>query len=227
MDHPRRNHLPLPRSAANKLAEKREALHKYFEEMDRQNVNKLSSEARKEQSKLFTENDIRLNAQIEENKKEITKLNSRRQVLEKSGSSSGGNIAGSVQEEYADRAGIPRAPAPPPTAGADKTNYWTSIMVDVSSSYTHESHETTATSATVEASVRTGFFTRASVKVSHQESHSAASKEMANASMKISFECMRVDITRPWLRGELFYDHELRVPEGDLYVLRECTRYSP
>ncbi|KAF9646093.1 hypothetical protein BDM02DRAFT_317940 [Thelephora ganbajun] len=34
---------------------------------------------------------------------------------------------------------------------------------------------------------------------------------MANSSVKVSFECMRVDITRGWLRGELFYDDGLKV----------------
>ncbi|KAK1224579.1 hypothetical protein PQX77_012517 [Marasmius sp. AFHP31] len=44
--------------------------------------------------------------------------------------------------------------------------------------------------------------------------HSSIQRSMSKSSCKISFECMRVDITRPWMRPELFYDTDLTVPVG-------------
>lgn len=39
--------------------------------------------------------------------------------------------------------------------------------------------------------------------------------QMAKSSVKATFECMRVDITRPWLRADLFFDDDLRVAPGN------------
>lgn len=36
---------------------------------------------------------------------------------------------------------------------------------------------------------------------------------MANSKVKVTFDCLRVDIDRPWLRPELFYDDGL-IPAG-------------
>lgn len=181
--------------------------------MDKRNVKELSIKARNAQSKVFGDEGKHLEDQIVENDKEIQRLDAQRKKLEINESI--GSETKIVQDEFADKAGIPRAPAMTPTTAP---NYWTSISVEVSSSYAHESNETSATSSTADVAVQVGWFT-ASASVSHQESQSAALKQMANASMSISFECMRVDITRSWLRGELFYDHDLRVPDRVLYVL--------
>jgi len=51
--------------------------------------------------------------------------------------------------------------------------------------------------------------------VSHSDATVDAAKQMADSSIKVSFDCMRVDITRSWLRGELFYDDDLRVAAGN------------
>ena len=52
--------------------------------------------------------------------------------------------------------------------------------------------------------------------MSHSDATADAAKQMANSSIKAAFDCMRVDITRSWLRGELFYDDDLRVAAGNL-----------
>ena len=65
-----------------------------------------------------------------------------------------------------------------------------------------------ASSMSFGASGSYGFFT-AGVDHESSEAHSQATQELAEAAVKISFECMRVDITRPWLRPELFYDDDL------------------
>jgi len=71
--------------------------------------------------------------------------------------------------------------------------------------------------------------------VSHSDATSDVAKQMANSTIKASFECMRVDITRSWLRGELFYDDDLRVAAGNfispgpvtLTTLMDPASYAP
>ncbi|CAE6473609.1 unnamed protein product [Rhizoctonia solani] len=79
----------------------------------------------------------------------------------------------------------PQAPSEGAKAGPD---FFTPITVEVTSSSETKRTEESATSFSAGAS---------------------AMSELAESSVKISFECMRVDITRPWLRPELFYDEEL------------------
>ena len=50
----------------------------------------------------------------------------------------------------------------------------------------------------------------------HSKSSADAQSQMANCSCKISFDCMRVDIGRSWLRSELFFDDDLQVAPGQL-----------
>lgn len=210
-------------NAFKELCGSREALNKHFEEVDKKNVKELASKDRKAQKEFFDKEGANLQTQIETNNKEIERLTNKRAALEtKEGKSTGT----AVQDSLAGTAGIqPDAPAPPSPDEKDKDEgSWTSISIQVSSSYSQESNESSSTSGRAEASGWGGIFSF-SASGTHQESHSSASKEMANASMRISFECMRVDITRPWLRAELFWDHDLRVADGDLYVFLEHTSY--
>ena len=159
--------------ATNDLARARVALHRHFEEVDRQSIKDLSRETWRPQREAFEDQGSSLMQRIQANNDEIRKLEEQRRNLERHRVV---DVAGAIQDELADTVGIPRVPGGP--------DCWTSIFVEISAG---------------------GF---------HQEYHSAASREMANALVKISFECMRVDIIRPWLRGRLFQDHELRVPKG-------------
>jgi hypothetical protein len=170
------------------------------------------------QKELFAQDCAQISAQIKRNEGEIADLEKMRSDL--FGDSKTARAVTDFQEDCADKAGIPRAPAPV-GGGPD---YWTSVCVSVASSYSSDSNTTDAMAFTVDASVNYGLLS-AAVSVSHSESHANAVKQMANASVKISFDCMRVDITRPWLRGELFYDHDLRIPENEQYVFR--GKYCP
>lgn len=131
------------------------------------------------------------------------------------------NAAQDLQVDVADKAGILRAP-PSVKGGSTTIDPWTSVSIEVASSYSSDSKSTDALSFSADASIQYGLAS-AAISVSHNESHTKAVQQMANASVKISFECMRVDITRPWLRGELFYDHDLRIPEHKQYVFCRIT----
>lgn len=141
-------------------------------------------------------------------------MTSRRAALERGREQP--NVGQVVQNDLACKAGIHadvEAPTPPPNRKVDEAS-WTSISVQVSSTSSKESEESSATSLQAEVSY-SNWFVNASASVSHQSSQSAAMKELANATIRISFECMRVDINRPWLRAELFFDHDLRLAEND------------
>lgn len=93
-------------------------------------------------------------------------------------------------------------------------DYFTAITVEVSATSDKQSTHSTQSSYSTGVSAGWGFF-RASASASYSQSHSESMSELANSEVKISFECMRVDISRPWLRAELFYDDEL-VPGPDV-----------
>jgi ribosomal protein L29 len=189
-------------------SEKQIALSKHFESLDKENIEELSKHAQNVQAQLFEEKCKLLLQQIEANKTQIQEYEAQRTRLQ------GGSGPDSVgfQDSYADKAGIPRAaPVPlPQTEGKDNSDNWTSISFRVSSSYSHEQTETQSTSFSAGGAASWGLWS-VGASVSHSDSHSNALKQMSNAEVKVSFECMRVDIARPWLRGELFYDHDLRV----------------
>ncbi|KAG8692605.1 hypothetical protein FRC09_011082 [Ceratobasidium sp. 395] len=87
-------------------------------------------------------------------------------------------------------------------------DFFTPISVEVSSTSETNRSEVKSANVSFGASASYGWF-GASVSGQHSESHSNAMKDLSNSSVKISFECMRVDIIRPWLRAELFYDEDL------------------
>ncbi|KAJ7912202.1 hypothetical protein B0H13DRAFT_2232562 [Mycena leptocephala] len=131
-------------------------------------------------------------------------------LLKQSGISTGASV---VIQELSDNMGIPHA-LPDPTASQEKTNedYFTPITVEISSTSDTQSSKQEASSLSFGASASYGagpWSVNASVNHSQSEAHAEAMSELANAAVKISFECMRVDIGRAWLRPELFYDEDL------------------
>jgi len=52
----------------------------------------------------------------------------------------------------------------------------------------------------------------------HYSGSTVTTRRMANSSVNVSFECMRVDISRPWLCGKLFCDDGLKVMKENWYV---------
>ena len=194
------------------MNEARENLTKYFGDLDKSNINKLNETATAAQAALFANNCTLLKKQVADNNTQIAAYQAQLQKLETPES------AGDLQNTFAITAGIPPAPAdaPAPDPKAPKeTDYWTSISVEVSSSYSAEQSDSSSNSFSVGGGASWGLWS-AGGSVSHSDATANAAKQMANLSIKASFDCMRVDITRSWLRGELFYDDDLRVATGNL-----------
>lgn len=111
-----------------------------------------------------------------------------------------------IQNAIANEAGIPPAI---PDIPATEPDYWTSIALEVSSSYSADQSKSSSSSFSVGASASWGLWSVGG-SAAHSSTSSNAAKQMANSTIKVSFECMRVDIGRSWLRGELFYDDDLK-----------------
>ena len=195
---------------------KRAALATHFKGLEKDNIAKLTQIAQDAQNKLFEESCDLIKKQVADNNALITEYSARCDTLRMGSGHDSKTTATGLQNNFADKAGIARdAPAPAPNAdGKDDSDYWTSISVEVSSSYSHEETETNANTFSAGGAAGWGLWT-VGAAASHSSSSSDASKQMANSSINVSFECMRVDVTRTWLRGELFYDHELRVAPNE------------
>ena len=190
----------------------RDKLTAYFGEVDKSNINKLNETAMAAQAALFANECALLKKQVATNESQIAAYEDQLKTLETPSS------ATDVQDVFATTAGIPPAGpdvAPPADPKApNEADYWTSIAVEVSSSYTAEQTSSSSNSYSVGGGASWGLWS-AGGSVSHSDATMDAAKQMANSSIKASFDCMRVDITRSWLRGELFYDDDLRVAAGN------------
>ena len=191
--------------------EKRGKFNDCVKEVERKHLNALAQVARKAQKECLSQESDRLSWQIKSNEEEIAAFAKMQDDLSRWAF---GKVAAELQNDFIDRAGIQRAPAPTGFQSMAGADYWTPVCVEVASSCSSDSGTTGASVFMADPSTNYDFLS-AVVGMSHNESHKNAVRQMANASVKVSFDCMRVDITRPWLRRELFYDHDLRVPEGE------------
>ncbi|KIK61764.1 hypothetical protein GYMLUDRAFT_996854 [Collybiopsis luxurians FD-317 M1] len=187
-----------------------QALAKARESYDKVKISDLTSESREAQNSMFTDmakdDGGFIKTQIDANKRTIEEYTQAKVELHKQ--SGTGTGASAAIKEISDDMGIPKAlpdPTTPPSADED---YFTAIAVEVSSSSESKSSKEEASSMSFGASASYGF-NKVSVSHSQSQAHAEAQSELENASVKVSFECMRVDITRPWLRTELFYDEDL------------------
>ncbi|KIM21913.1 hypothetical protein M408DRAFT_29161 [Serendipita vermifera MAFF 305830] len=98
---------------------------------------------------------------------------------------------------------LPSDPSQPlqetPANGNISANYWTRI--------TCEGHQD-STSYSVGFAASYGLFSIGG-SYSHADATGKAASQMSKLSCSISFDAMRVDITRPWLQADLFYDASL------------------
>lgn len=110
---------------------------------------------------------------------------------------------------------------PPILSKGVAADYWThvDIMIEHDQSVSKESQSAVSWSANAGAS---WWMWDVGGSASHQGSSADAYKAMNSSSVKVSFDCMRVDITRPWLHADLFFDKDLKVApgEGNEYVHR-------
>jgi hypothetical protein len=160
-----------------------------------------------------------IQASIDSNLLTIANLKKGMQAeMAKSGSGAGGGVIDQISAD----AGIPKALPDPqladPQAGK-LMDPFTPISVEISASSDSKTTSTTANSFSFGVSASYGLF---SIDASgeHSEAHSKATADLANSSVKVSFEVMRVDIHRNWLRPELFYDEDLVPGPGIKCVLR-------
>ncbi|KAG8684544.1 hypothetical protein FRC08_013637 [Ceratobasidium sp. 394] len=141
-------------------------------------------------------------AQIKDNEDLIEKYKTKIKDLAKNGADKGEAINAAVGD-----AGIPN-PVPNPAKASPPPDFFTPITVEVSASSQNKTSKSSATAFSAGGSTTWGLGS-VSASVSHSEAHSQASSEMASSEVKISLECMRVDIKRSWLNPELFYDPDL------------------
>ena len=187
----------------------RDKLTTYFSDIDKNNINKLNDSAITAQAALFANDCDLLKKQVAANDTQIGNYQSQIKTLQAP------DTASSIQDTFAISAGIPPAPPDVTPSTASQADYWTSISVEVSSSYTAEQSSSSSNSYSVGGSASWGLWSVGG-GVSHTDATSDAARQMANSSIKATFECMRVDITRGWLRPELFYDDDLSVASGNL-----------
>ncbi|KAG6827938.1 hypothetical protein H0H92_009872 [Tricholoma furcatifolium] len=145
--------------------------------------------------------------EIKQNELLISQYEEQRAILLKK---EGGGGGGSLVDELGEEAGIPRAqPDPAVQQVNDDEDYFTAITVEISSSSSTDKSTSHASTSSFGASVGWGFWWNASASGSTSNASSDTESHMAKNSCKITFECMRVDIQRNWLRAELFYDADL------------------
>jgi hypothetical protein len=212
-DDARQNALRGQQNAQGALTSAREAY-------DKVKLTILNSESREAQNNMFAEISKEdggfVTTQIDDNAKLIKEYtDAKADLLKQGGTGTGASV---VVQELSDNMGIPHA-LPDPTASQEQTDedYFTPITVEISSSSDTKSSKQEASSLSFGASASYGagpWSVNASVNHSQSEAQAEAMSELASASVKISFECMRVDITRPWLRPELFYDEDLVLGPG-------------
>ncbi|KAG8741224.1 hypothetical protein FRC10_003146 [Ceratobasidium sp. 414] len=173
------------------------------EEYDKIKLSQLSLANKEAQNKML--GDISKNfaqTQIDANNDLIKKHQVKLEALIKSTTSENDAVNAVVGE-----VGVSK-PAPNPADASSPPDFFTPITVEVSASSQTKKSQSSATAFSAGGSATWGLGS-VSASVSHSDAHSQASSEMANSEIKISFECMRVEIKRSWLNSELFYDPDL------------------
>lgn len=180
-----------------------EALDTAKENYNKEAIERLSLLSLKAVGDIYSKQSEKLQPEFENNEEAIKKLEARRDAILKK------NIDDPVLKELLPSDAGTKAPE----TAKDKADYFTSITVEVSSSYDHSKSSQHA--VTGGAKVKAGYGQLAlAAGVAHTKTSGDAESQMAKSNVKVSFECMRVDIDRPWLRPELFYDEDLRAGPG-------------
>ena len=180
------------------MGEARDKLQGDFGAMEKGGIVQLNAKAMKDQQAILDNAETVVGNQIKANEGKITEYETQLAKL------SGKEMTVTFQDVLAASAGIPPAPVDTKLAPG-QTDYWTHISLAVSSSYTHDESQSSSTSWSAGGSFGWGLWSVGGA-ASHTNETADVSKQMAN-------------IDRPWLRGELFYDDELKPAPGNLYVI--------
>ena|ERR1700761_1680862 len=184
---------------------------------DEANLQNLSTKCQGAQADMFSRLQKNAQGKIDANDEQIKQLEQERQTLINKAQGDDTAAINSIGKDVGIPDPDPNAPpAPAPTttpaptvAPRTEADYWVPITVEISSEASHESKDTSATSYSAGVSASFGAF-HVNASMSHSDSASTAASQMASSSVNVSFECMRVDIARSWLRAELFYDDDLK-----------------
>lgn len=181
----------------------KEALDKANEKYNKEGIERLSLMSLKAVDDIYSEQAQKLQPEFDANERAIKALEEERDAILRK------NVDDPVLKEVLPSDAETNAPKTP----KDKADYFTSINVEVSSSYDHSKSSQHA--LTAGAKVKAGYGQLGvAAGAAHTQSSGDAESQMAKSNVKVSFECMRVDIDRPWLRPELFYDEDLRAGPG-------------
>lgn len=168
----------FPRTDLNaKFKEMNDACGKltaYFGEVDKSNIDKLNESATVAQAALFANDCALLKKQVEADEAQITAY----QLKNLDTPPSATDVTPSTD---------PKAP--------NEADYWTSIIVEVSSSYSAEQTSSSSNSFLVGGGASWRLWSVGG-NASHLDATADAAKQVGNSSIKASFDCMRVDITR-------------------------------
>ncbi|KAF5678616.1 hypothetical protein FHETE_1168 [Fusarium heterosporum] len=103
--------------------------------------------------------------------------------------------------------------APAQSGSAEDADPWTTITFSYSASDVQNHSQESAWGMKVGGSVGFGLWSVGG-SYSHDEAHKSMQSDMSACDVSISFSALVVNITRPWLYGELFTDVDLEVAEG-------------
>ena len=212
-------------------------MNKSLSEYDQENISRLNAQGQQAQDELFEQLSNNTQAEIDANTAKIKEYDDARKELLKQRMDKPLDV---VSKDVGLPQAMPdpqaAAAAATTTAGArpkaKAPDYWTTISVEVAASYEHS--EATQKSQSTSSVLMTfplilisswNFFPNFSSagasaswggfhgggSMAYSKSSADAASQMAKSSVKATFECMRVDIARPWLRADLFYDDDLQV----------------
>ncbi|KAB5588664.1 hypothetical protein CTheo_7891 [Ceratobasidium theobromae] len=209
-------------AAVQNMQAKQQVLTEKEGAVDKLCLESYANKLKNQTNDLFDSAGTFVDKEIERNKALLKEYEDKRKALTDSESSD------TAVENMGENLGISKARKDQPQANADPskapppTDPFTAITVKVSSSSETKKSESTSWGFSAGVSASYGLFSVAA-SASHSESHSKASNELANSEVSVTFECMRVDINRPWLRPELFYDHEL-IPASGVAISPGASR---
>ncbi|KAG6811417.1 hypothetical protein H0H92_007525 [Tricholoma furcatifolium] len=172
------------------------------------NIEALNAKSVIAQDKLYNnlQGDSGLAAsEIKKNEAQIAEYEKKRDaLLDQADTTTGTDLVKEIGED----AGVPKAQPDPELPRRSDEDYFTAITVEVSSASSADSSKSHASASSFGASVGWGLWS-ASANASYSSASSETGSHVSKNACKISFECMRVDIHRSWLRSELFYDSDL------------------
>lgn len=204
------------KTASKAASGAKESLDEAFKTYDKESLERVSAMSLEALKAMLTMPHTQLSEEIKENTKKIQELEKDRQRLLKE------NIGNPSDMFFGDvlPPGVLKAKKGDTPAGSEGISaaskledYFTAIVVQVSSTYESSSSSQHTVDTASKTSFRYGLFGAESSNSYHKSTFDAQ-KQMANSNVRVSFECMRVDIHRAWLRPELFFDDDLRAAPG-------------